>query len=84
MANEQGGAPEAPEGLEDLCDRCGVPLPEPRRWVCMLGAGCCPDCFAECEKTGRCDKVRDPEVWAKIEYLRRLVRDPKDTSGRKV
>jgi hypothetical protein len=42
----------------------------------MLGEGCCPDCFAECEKAGRCAKLDDPAVWEKIEHLWHLVKDP--------
>ena len=64
-----------PEGPEDLCDKCYVPLDPDRTWVCVLGEGCCADCFAECEKAGRCAKLSDPAVWAKIEHLRRVVHD---------
>ncbi len=65
-----------PEGPEDLCDKCYVPLDPDRTWVCMLGDGCCADCFAECEKLDRCAKFSDPAFWEKIEHLRRMVRDP--------
>jgi hypothetical protein len=66
-----------------LCDKCSVPLPEPRTEYCNLGAGCCQDCMAECEKEGKCAKVSDPAVWGKIEHLRRLVHDPANREGHK-
>ncbi len=67
---------EVPEGPEDLCEKCGVPLDADRTWVCVLGEGCCPDCFAECKKAGRCAKLDDPAVWEKIEHLWHLIKDP--------
>ncbi|NMC07056.1 MAG: hypothetical protein GYA24_17705 [Candidatus Lokiarchaeota archaeon] len=82
MAGEQGGDPgsdpgEAGDGGVDLdcCDQCGVPLPDPRREYCALGAGCCADCMARCEQAGRCGKLRDPAAWAAIKRLSRLVRE---------
>ena len=75
MASDRPGAAGDAGGPEDLCDRCGVPLPEPRREYCNLGAGCCQDCMAGCEKAGRCDKIRDPALWEKIEHLWRMIHD---------
>lgn len=72
MGTEDPGAPEAPE---ELCDICYVPLDAGRTWVCVLGEGCCPDCFAKCEAAGRCAMLQDDAVWEKIEHLRRSVRD---------
>ncbi len=73
MGAEDPGAPEAPE---DLCDKCYVPLDAGRTWTCVLGEGCCPDCFAECEKLDRCARLPDPALWEKVERLRRSVREP--------
>ena len=67
------GTPEDPGEPEDLCDRCGVPLPAPRRWVCVFGDGCCPDCFAACEAAGRCARLPD-EFWEGLERVMRRVR----------
>ena len=62
-----------PGGPEDPCDKCGVPLPAPRTWVCNLGVGCCPDCFAACEAAGRCARFPD-EFWEGLERKMRRVR----------
>jgi RNA polymerase-binding transcription factor DksA len=73
---EPPGSDGAPEAPFDTCDQCGVPLPDPRREFCSLGAGCCVDCMARCEQAGRCGKVRDKAIWDKIERVRHMVRDP--------
>jgi hypothetical protein len=65
----ESGESRDPEEPEDLCDMCYVPLDPDRTWVCA-------DCFAECEKVGRCAKLPDPAVWEKIEHLKRLVGEP--------
>ncbi len=71
---------DEPEDPGELCDKCYVPIDPGRTWVCVLGEGCCADCFAECEKAGRCAKLRDDALWKKIEHLWHLITNGDRTS----
>jgi hypothetical protein len=54
---------------------CGKPIPPGRKEACSLDEGCCPDCFAACEKLDRCAKLPSGEFWEKVDHVRRMVWD---------